>query len=66
MQEAARDLAALVVPQVACLVETGDARDPYRLVDGEGAVVVAVTAYFWDLQAAGRSAATLRSYGLDL
>jgi len=61
-----RDLAAMVVPQIGRLVETDDAYDPYLLVDGDGAVVEAVTAYFRDLQAAGRSAATMRSYGLDL
>jgi site-specific recombinase XerD len=51
---------------VGQLVDSGDAYDPYRLVDGEGAVVEAVAEYFRDLQAAGRSTATLRSYGLDL
>jgi len=60
------DLAAMVVPQVGRLVETDDAYDPFRLVDAEGAVVEAVMAYFRDVQAAGRSNATLRSYGLDL
>ncbi|MGW3473382.1 hypothetical protein ACWDKQ_34130 [Saccharopolyspora sp. NPDC000995] len=66
MEEPSRDLAAMVVPQVGQLVETGDACDPYRLVDGDGAVVKAATEYFRDLQAASRSTATLRSYGLDL
>jgi len=66
MEEPSRDLVALVVPQVGHLAETGDAYDPYRLVDRDGAVVEAVTEYFRDLQAAGRSTATLRSYGLDL
>jgi len=61
-----RDLMAMVVPQVGRLAETGEVWDPYRLVDGDGAVVEAVTEYFRDLQAAGRSTATLRSYGLDL
>jgi integrase len=55
----------MVVPQVGRLAETGVC-DPYRLVDGAGVVVEAVTEYFRDLQAAGRSTATLRSYGLDL
>jgi integrase len=59
-------LAAMVVPQVGRLAETSDVCDPYRLVDGAGVVVEAVTQYFRDLQAAGRSTATLRSYGLDL
>jgi integrase len=66
VQEPSRDLAAILVPQVGHLAETGDAWDPYRLVDGDGVVVEAVTEYFQDLQAAGRSTATLRSYGLDL
>jgi site-specific recombinase XerD len=66
MEEPSRDLVAMVVPQVGRLAETGDAYDPYRLVDRDGAVVQAVTEYFRDLQAAGRSTATLRSYGLDL
>lgn len=66
VEEPSRDLAALVVPQVGRLAETADAWDPYRLLDGDGAVVEAVTEYLRDLQAAGRSTATLRSYGLDL
>ena len=65
-EESSRDVVAMVVPQVGHLAETGDVCDPYRLVDGNGAVVEAVTEYFRDLQAAGRSTATLRSYGLDL
>lgn len=64
--EPSRDLVAMVVPQIGRLVETYDVREPYRLVNGDGAVVEAVTEYFRDLQAAGRSPATLRSYGLDL
>jgi hypothetical protein len=59
-EKPSRDLAAIVVPQVGQLVDSGDAYDPYRLVDGEGAVVEAVAEYFRDLQAAGRSTATLR------
>jgi hypothetical protein len=64
VEQPSRDLVAMVVPQVGRLAETGDACDPYRLVAGGGAVVEAVTEYFRDLQAAGRSTATLRSYGL--
>ena len=56
----------MVVSRAGRLDGSGDACDPYRLVDGDGAVVEAVAEYFRDLQAAGRSAATLRSYGLDL
>jgi site-specific recombinase XerD len=65
-EEQLRDLAVLVVPAAGFLLETGSQPEPYRLVDPAGAPVAAVTAYFRDLQAAGRSAATVRSYGMDL
>jgi len=61
-----RDLATLVVPRVGRLIATGDRYEPYRLVDADGAVVAAATAWFRDLLAAGRSEATVRSYGMDL
>ena len=38
----------------------------HRVVGPDGAVVAAVSAWFADLQAAGRSVATVRSYGMDL
>lgn len=60
-QALSADLASLIVPQVGWLVEVGDAREPYRLVDAEG-----VAAWFAELQARGRSVATVRSYGTDL
>jgi integrase len=66
MQETSRDLSVLVVPQAGRVVATDDAWEPYRLVDGDGIAVESVAAYLRDLQAAGRSAATARSYGLDL
>jgi site-specific recombinase XerD len=66
MQECSRDLAALVVPQAGRLVSTDDPWEPCRLLDPGGVAVEPVTAYLRDLQAAGRSAATARSYGLDL
>lgn len=61
-----RDVGSLVVPQVGALVATGAREEPYRLLDPSGAVVEPVAGYFLDLQAAGRSVATLRSYGMDL
>ena len=64
--EVQRDLGSLVVPSAGSLVATGDRWEPYRLVDGDGAAVEAVALFFRDLQAAGRSPATVRSYGLDL
>jgi integrase len=64
--EQTRELAALAVPAVGSLVETGGPWEPYRLIDPAGAPVEAVTSYFRDLQAAGRAEATVRSYGMDL
>jgi integrase len=60
------ELATLVVPQAGRLVATDDPWEPFQLLDPAGASVGAVAAWFRDLQAAGRSPATLRSYGLDL
>jgi hypothetical protein len=61
-----RDLGALVVLRVGALIETGDGWEPYRLVDPAGCQVEAVAEYLRDLQAAGRSASTQRSYGMAL
>jgi hypothetical protein len=61
-----RDMASLVVRSAGFLQATGGSWDPYRLVDPSGAVVGPVTVYLRGLQAAGRSAATQRSYGMDL
>ena len=61
-----RDMASLVVPRAGFLQATGGPWDPYRLVDPSGEVVGPVTVYLRDLQAAGRTAATQRSYGMDL
>jgi integrase len=61
-----RDLARLAVPLVGSIEETNDRWLPFRLIDPTGEPVAAVSDYFRDLQAAGRSAATVRSYGLDL
>ena len=54
------------MPLVGSVEETADRGLPFRLIDPAGEPVAAVSDYFRDLQAAGRSAATLRSYGLDL
>jgi site-specific recombinase XerD len=62
----ASDLAGLVVPLAGRLVATGDRWEPYRLLDGDGVSIAAAAAYFGHLQAAGRSEATVRSYGMDL
>jgi site-specific recombinase XerD len=65
-EEPGRDLAVLVVPLAGSLVETGDRWEPFRLVDPAGVLVAAAAAFFVDLQARGRSQATVRSYGMDL
>lgn len=64
--ESLRNLASLVVRPVGSLQVTGDPWAPYRLVDGDGVAVEGVAAFLGDLQAAGRSVATARSYGMDL
>ena len=60
-----RDLALLSVPLAGALEETGDGWVPFRLTDPAGAVVEPVSAFFADLLAAGRSEATVRSYGME-
>ena len=65
-EEPCRDLAGLVVPLAGRLAATGDRWEPYRLLDPGGASVAAAGAYFGHLQAAGRPALTIRSYGMDL
>lgn len=54
------------MPQDGRLVATGESEEPYRLVDADGVPAEPVAAFLRDLQAAGRSTSTLRSYGLDL
>jgi integrase len=65
-EDRARDLAALVVPLVGALERTDDPWLPFRLIDPDGVPVESVSAFFCDLQAIGRSEATIRSYGMDL
>lgn len=64
--ESLENLARLAVPLVGALEETGDRWLPFQLTDPAGSAVEAVSAFFRDLQASGRSEATLRSYGHDL
>ncbi|WP_243750075.1 tyrosine-type recombinase/integrase [Nocardia ignorata] len=45
---------------------TGDPWEPWRLVGADGAPVAPVSAFLNELHAAGRSAATQRSYAMDL
>ena len=61
-----RDLAALVVPQAGALRATGRPFEPYQLVDPSGGVVSPAAVFLTDLQACGRPATTLRSYGMAL
>jgi hypothetical protein len=56
----------LMVRQIGSLRGTDDPWEPFQLLDPGGAVVEAVREYLNDLQAAGRRAATQRSYGMDL
>ena len=61
-----RDLAALVVPQAGALRATGRPFEPYQLVDPSGGMVSPAAVFLTDLQACGRPATTLRSYGMAL
>ena len=56
----------LVVPALGTVEAGGDLWEPVRLVDGDGDPVAPVTAFLRELQASGRSAATQRSYAMDL
>lgn len=64
--EDVRDLSVLEVPALGSLVATGSKWEPYRLLGPADQPVGAVTSFFGDLLAAGRSEATVRSYGMDL
>lgn len=64
--DATRDLATLSVPLVGGLVAMDDPWELHRLVDPAGEPVEGARAFLCDLQGAGRSAATARSYGMDL
>jgi hypothetical protein len=66
VRESSWDLAAVVVPLVGGLEETGDPWLPFRLVDPGGTPVEAASVFFRDLQAGCRAEATVRSYGMDL
>jgi integrase len=61
-----RDLSWLALPLRGSLEATGDLFEPYRLVDPGGGVVGPAGAFLRELAASGRSAATQRSYGMDL
>lgn len=64
--EASRDLASLSIPLVGELVAMDDPWEPYRLIDPAREPVEGARSFLRDLQGAGRSAATARSYGMDM
>jgi hypothetical protein len=67
MEERSRnDLARTAAPLVGRVAATGDPAEPYQLLGPDGLSLDCVSAFFFDLQAAGRSDATLRSYAMDL
>lgn len=61
-----QELAGLAVPQVGRIEGTSDPWMLWQLLDPAGVPVEPVAEFFRDLQAAGRSPATARSYGMDL
>jgi site-specific recombinase XerC len=64
--EDGRDLARLVVSRIGAVVVSEDLWEPVRLMDAAGEVSRPVAGFLQDLQAAGRSVATQRSYAFDL
>lgn len=65
-EEEGRDLARLIVPRTGSLVTTGDATEPFRLLDSHNDGIEPVRMFLRELLASGRSPSTLRSYGMDL
>lgn len=63
---AVRDVTVLVVPQVGRVEETKDPALPFRLLDGSGVEVPAVSEFLGDLLADDASPASLRSYAYEL
>jgi integrase len=61
-----RDVAVLVVPRVGRVEETGDLGLPFRLTDGSGAEVGAVSEFLGDMLADDASPVSLRSYAYEL
>jgi hypothetical protein len=61
-----RDLKTFALSEIGRLQATGDAWEPYRLLDPEGRRVEPVAVYFKDLLTADSPATTLYSYGNDL
>ncbi|MCX5095253.1 site-specific integrase [Streptomyces sp. NBC_00365] len=61
-----RELASFVLPEAGQLAETGDRWRPFVLLDADGVEIEPVAAFFAELLACDKSAATIRSYGMDL
>ncbi|WP_232789014.1 hypothetical protein [Streptomyces odonnellii] len=61
-----RDVTALAVPRVGRVEETGDPALPFRLLDGDGVEVSAVSEFLLDMLADDDSPASLRSYAYEL
>ena len=64
--EQPRDLSGLVVPRRGALEATGDLFQPYRLVDGDGAVVAPVVGVFRRVDGVRATGDDAASYGMDL
>jgi len=61
-----RDVLALRVPRVGRVEEGTDPALPYRLIDGSGADVAAVSEFLHDMLADDASPASMRSYAYEL
>jgi hypothetical protein len=61
-----RDVARLAVARAGKVEETGDRLMPFRLLDGQGVEVPAVTEFLDHMLADDASPASLRSYAYEL
>jgi len=59
-----RDLAKLDVQRAGRVEQSGSPWEPYRLVGFDGIVIRPASEFLKELQAAGRTEATQRSYGM--
>jgi integrase len=66
VEELSRDVARLRVRRIGRVVDTGEGREPFVLVDSSGEPVVPVAEYLRALRADGSPATTQRSYCYEL
>lgn len=61
-----RDVPGLEVPRIGRVIQTGDARLPWTVLDGAGEPIGPAGLFLTDFVACGNTAASCRSYAFDL